>query len=176
MFVKNEFNWFKARYVIIICHYCIIQLLRSTVSSGYQNRETKGKNCQFRGGTVFFHSVKARVSSRDTSEKKCGSCTRDFQNIVCHHLKIATLIKLKREIVDNVKKSVSGETTTPKGLYLKWMCLRNRRSSVPDLKVEFENVCCVEISARTVQRQLTECSHHDYSINKKPVFKKNTQK
>ena len=52
------------------------------------------------------------------------------------------------------------------------MSFYNRHASAPDLKVQFENACDVNLSARTVQRRLLECGLLAYRPKKKAITHK----
>ena len=57
--------------------------------------------------------------------------------------------------------------------YLKRLCLRNRHASEPHLKVELENTCGINISARTVHRRMTECGLFSSDPKKKQFLTQN---
>lgn len=72
------------------------------------------------------------------------------KKVICYHFTIAIEFKLQHKTGDVERRAKSGQKkviTKPEDQYLKEMCLRDLYASAPDLKVESENACNVNISA-----------------------------
>ena len=97
------------------------------------------------------------------------------KNVSCNQSSVSRVLKLERETGDVQRRAGSRRkrvTIKSQDRYLKRMSLNNRHASAPDLKVQFENACGVNLSARTVQRRLVECGLLAYQPKKKPLLTK----
>ena len=74
---------------------------------------------------------------------KEGYSTRVIaKKISCNQSTVSRALQLERETGDTQRRAGSGRkrvTTKSQDRYLKRMSFNNRRASVPDLKVQFEN-------------------------------------
>ena len=101
------------------------------------------------------------------------------KKISCNQSTVSRVLKLELETGDVQRRAGSRRkrvTTKSQDRYLKRMSLNNHHGSAPDIKVQFENTCCVSSSSRVAQRRFVECGLLAYRPKKKPLLTKKKKK